>query len=50
MVVGELDDCMNVFYDGKYDVFLVMMIVELGFDILMVNIMVVYCVDMFGLS
>lgn len=49
MLVGELEDVMNVFYEGKYNVLLLIMIVELGFDILIVNILIVYCVDMFGL-
>jgi hypothetical protein len=33
MAAGELDDRMNAFYDGKYDVLLATTIVESGLDI-----------------
>lgn len=49
MFVGEFEDLMIVFYEGEYDVLLLMMIVESGLDILWVNILVIYKVDWFGL-
>lgn len=50
MAAGELDDHMNAFYDGKYDVLLATTIVESGLDIPTANTMVVHRADMFGLS
>ena len=50
MAAGELDDRMNAFYDGKYDVLLATTIVESGLDIPTANTMVVHRADMFGLS
>ena len=50
MAAGELDDRMNAFYDGKYDVLLATTIVESGLDIPTANTMVVYRADMLGLS
>ncbi|WP_289083877.1 transcription-repair coupling factor, partial [uncultured Sulfitobacter sp.] len=50
MPAGELDDKMNAFYDGKYDVLLATTIVESGLDIPTANTMVVHRADMFGLS
>ncbi|WP_234984180.1 transcription-repair coupling factor [Roseivivax jejudonensis] len=50
MAAGELDDRMNAFYDGKYDVLLATTIVESGLDIPSANTMVVHRADMFGLS
>ena len=50
MPPGELDDRMNAFYDGKYDVLLATTIVESGLDIPTANTMVVHRADMFGLS
>ncbi|MGR3616679.1 MAG: transcription-repair coupling factor [Paracoccaceae bacterium] len=50
MAAGELDDRMNAFYDGKFDVLLATTIVESGLDIPTANTMVVYRSDMFGLS
>ncbi len=50
MAAGELDDRMNAFYDGKYDVLLATTIVELGLDIPTANTMVVWRADMFGLA
>ncbi|WP_293576313.1 transcription-repair coupling factor [Phaeobacter sp.] len=47
---GELDERMNAFYDGKYDVLLATTIVESGLDIPSANTMVVHRADMFGLS
>ncbi|MDC0737130.1 transcription-repair coupling factor [Cognatishimia sp. SS12] len=50
MAAGELDDRMNAFYDGQYDVLLATTIVESGLDIPTANTMVVHRADMFGLS
>ena len=50
MAAGELDDRMNAFYDGKYDVLLATTIVESGIDIPTANTMVVHRADMFGLA
>ncbi|WP_170752855.1 transcription-repair coupling factor [Ruegeria lacuscaerulensis] len=50
MAAGDLDDRMNAFYDGKYDVLLATTIVESGLDIPTANTMVVHRADMFGLS
>jgi transcription-repair coupling factor (superfamily II helicase) len=50
MAAGELDDRMNAFYDGKYDVLLATTIVESGLDIPRANTMIVHRADMFGLA
>ena len=50
MAAGDLDDRMNAFYDGKYDVLLATTIVESGLDIPTANTMIVWRSDMFGLS
>lgn len=50
MAAGELDDRMNAFYDGKYDVLLATTIVESGLDIPTANTMIVWRSDMFGLA
>jgi transcription-repair coupling factor (superfamily II helicase) len=50
MAAGELDDIMNAFYDGQYDVLLSTTIVESGLDIPTANTMIVHRADMFGLS
>ncbi|MEM9140439.1 MAG: transcription-repair coupling factor, partial [Pseudomonadota bacterium] len=50
MPPGELDDKMNAFYDGKYDVLLSTTIVESGLDIPTANTLVVQRSDMFGLA
>ncbi|MEM6620618.1 MAG: transcription-repair coupling factor [Pseudomonadota bacterium] len=50
MAAGELDDRMNAFYDGKYDVLLSTTIVESGLDIPTANTLVVNRADMFGLA
>ncbi len=47
---GDLDQRMNAFYDGKYDVLLATTIVESGIDIPTANTMIVHRADMFGLS
>ena len=50
MASGELDDIMNAFYDGQYDVLLSTTIVESGLDIPTANTMIVHRADMFGLA
>ncbi|MFK7945543.1 MAG: transcription-repair coupling factor [Paracoccaceae bacterium] len=50
MASGELDDRMNAFYDGKYDVLLSTTIVESGLDIPTANTLIVRRSDMFGLA
>ncbi|MGI3171470.1 transcription-repair coupling factor [Pseudooceanicola sp. C21-150M6] len=50
MAAGDLDQRMNAFYDGKYDVLLATTIVESGLDIPRANTMVVHRADMFGLA
>lgn len=47
---GQLDDKMNAFYDGQYDVLLATTIVESGLDIPAANTLIVHRADMFGLS
>ncbi|WP_019995147.1 transcription-repair coupling factor [Aureimonas ureilytica] len=50
MPAGELDDIMNAFYEGQYDVLLSTTIVESGLDIPSANTMIVHRADMFGLA
>ncbi|MDU8941889.1 transcription-repair coupling factor [Ovoidimarina sediminis] len=50
MAAGELDDRMNAFYDGKYDVLLATTIVESGLDIPTANTMIIHRADMYGLA
>ncbi len=50
MTARQLDDTMNAFYDGKYDVLLSTTIVESGLDIPTANTMVIDRVDRFGLA
>ncbi|MCC5960597.1 MAG: transcription-repair coupling factor [Rhodobacteraceae bacterium] len=50
MAAGDLDERMNAFYDGKYDVLVATSIVESGLDIPRANTMIVHRADMFGLS
>ncbi|MFZ2100711.1 MAG: transcription-repair coupling factor, partial [Oricola sp.] len=50
MAPGELDDIMNAFYDGSYDVLLSTTIVESGLDIPTANTMIIHRADMFGLA
>ncbi|MBO6719810.1 MAG: transcription-repair coupling factor [Rhizobiaceae bacterium] len=47
---GTLDDIMNAFYEGKYDVLLSTTIVESGLDIPTANTLIVHRADMFGLA
>ncbi len=50
MPPGQLDDVMNAFYDGQYDVLLSTTIVESGLDIPTANTLIVHRADMFGLA
>ncbi|MGV1753104.1 transcription-repair coupling factor [Agrobacterium sp. CG674] len=50
MGAGELEDIMNAFYDGKYDVLLSTTIVESGLDVPTANTLIVHRADMFGLA
>jgi len=50
MPPGELDDIMNNFYDGKFDVLVATTIVESGLDIPNANTLVVHRADSFGLA
>ncbi|WP_149142242.1 transcription-repair coupling factor [Gemmobacter caeruleus] len=50
LAAGDLDERMNEFYDGKYDVLLATTIVESGLDIPTANTMIVHRADMFGLG
>ncbi|MEX0344129.1 MAG: transcription-repair coupling factor [Rhizobiaceae bacterium] len=50
MPPGELDDVMNAFYDGMYDVLLSTTIVESGLAIPTANTLIVHRSDMFGLA
>ncbi|MEQ1900663.1 MAG: transcription-repair coupling factor [Devosia sp.] len=50
MAAGELDDIMNNFYDGKFDVLLATTIVESGLDIPNANTLIVHHADQFGLA
>ncbi|MCC6304382.1 MAG: transcription-repair coupling factor [Rhodobacteraceae bacterium] len=50
MAAALLDERMNAFYDGRYDVLLSTSIVESGLDIPTANTMIVHRADMFGLA
>ncbi|WP_051631082.1 transcription-repair coupling factor [Afifella pfennigii] len=50
MPASELDQVMNAFYDGQYDVLLSTTIVESGLDIPTANTLIVHRADMFGLA
>jgi transcription-repair coupling factor (superfamily II helicase) len=50
MAAGELDQRMNAFYDGDYDVLLATTIIESGLDIPSANTLIVDRADMFGLA
>ncbi|MCA1297043.1 transcription-repair coupling factor [Stappia indica] len=50
MPPGELEDVMNAFYEGKYDVLLSTTIVESGLDVPTANTLIVHRADMFGLA
>lgn len=50
MAPSELEDIMNDFVDGKYDLLLSTNIVESGLDIPTANTMIIHRSDMFGLA
>ena len=50
MPAGELDDKMNAFYDGRFDVLVSTTIIESGLDIPAANTLIVERSDMFGLA
>ncbi|WP_332065587.1 transcription-repair coupling factor [Bartonella sp. CB189] len=50
MSAGQLDDIMNAFYDGQYDILLSTSIIESGLDIPTANTLIVHRAEMFGLS
>ncbi|AQX29270.1 transcription-repair coupling factor [Bartonella sp. JB63] len=50
MPAGQLDDIMNAFYDGQFDVLLSTTIIESGLDIPTANTLIVHRAEMFGLS
>ncbi|PWJ14391.1 transcription-repair coupling factor [Jannaschia seohaensis] len=50
LAAGDLDERMNAFYDGRYDVLLSTTIIESGIDIPTANTMVIWRADMFGLA
>jgi transcription-repair coupling factor (superfamily II helicase) len=50
MSAGELDQIMNDFYDGKYDVLLSTAIIESGLDVPSANTMIIDHAEMFGLA
>ncbi|MGL3605346.1 transcription-repair coupling factor [Rhizobium sp. G187] len=50
MGAGELEDIMNAFYEGRYDVLLSTTIVESGLDVPTANTLIVHRADMFGLA
>ncbi|MBW7921388.1 MAG: transcription-repair coupling factor [Rubellimicrobium sp.] len=50
MAAGDLDQRMNAFYDGAFDVLLSTTIIESGLDIPRANTLIVHRADMFGLA
>ncbi|MEM8784269.1 MAG: transcription-repair coupling factor [Pseudomonadota bacterium] len=50
MPAGRLEEIMNGFYDGKFDVLLATTIIESGLDIPTANTLIVHRADMFGLA
>ena len=50
MPASRLDEVMNAFYDGQYDILLSTTIVESGLDIPTANTLIVHRADMFGLA
>ncbi len=50
MAASELDEIMNQFYDGKFDILLSTNIVESGLDIPLANTIIVDSAHMFGLT
>jgi transcription-repair coupling factor (superfamily II helicase) len=50
MPPSELDEVMNDFYDGKYDILLSTAIIESGLDIPTANTMIIHNAHLFGLA
>ncbi len=50
MPPNQIEDIMNAFYDGKYDVLISTTIIESGLDIPTANTMIIHRADMFGLA
>ncbi|MEL6978539.1 MAG: transcription-repair coupling factor [Pseudomonadota bacterium] len=50
LAAGDLDERMNAFYDGAYDVLLATTIIESGLDVPTANTLIVSRADMFGLA
>ena len=50
MPPGELDDIMNAFYDGGYDVLVCTTIIETGIDVPSANTIIIERADKFGLA
>ncbi|WP_246018270.1 transcription-repair coupling factor [Pelagibacterium montanilacus] len=50
MAPAQLDDTMNAFYDGKFDVLVATTIVESGLDVPTANTLIVHRADKFGLA
>lgn len=50
MAASELEDVMNAFYEGRFDVLLSTTIVESGLDVPRANTLIVHRADMFGLA
>ncbi|MCJ8322300.1 MAG: transcription-repair coupling factor [Rhizobiales bacterium] len=50
MTPSALDNVMNAFYDGKYDLLLATTIIESGIDIPTANTLIIHRSDMFGLA
>ncbi len=50
MPASQLDDIMNAFYDGKYDLLLSTTIVESGLDVPSANTIILHRADMLGLA
>lgn len=50
MTPASLDEVMNAFYDGKYDLLLATTIIESGIDIPTANTLIIHRSDMFGLA
>ena len=50
MPASELEDIMNAFYDGRFDVLVATTIIESGIDVPSANTLIVHRADMFGLA
>lgn len=50
MIECDLEEMMLSFINNEYDILVMMMIIEIGVDVLNVNILIIEDVDCFGLS